>query len=101
MGRLQLSCAPDTGCPPSTVMCLKCQWAPGPLESTLRGSPAAIESTIYPLRTVPSALRCRTLRGVGAFSAHPSSGSPPSPSLSAAKSLTQPCWGQGAHLLIH
>lgn len=71
MGRLQHSCAQDTGCSPSTVIFLKCQWDPGPLEATLRGSPAAIESTIYPLRTVPSALHCRTLRGVGVLSAQP------------------------------
>lgn len=74
MGSLHHGCAQDTGSSPSTVIFLKCKRDQGPLDSTLPGPLAAVESEIYLLRMVPSALHCRTLKGVCAFSTHPSSG---------------------------
>lgn len=66
------------------------QTGPGPLDSTLQGSPAAMESEIRPLRTVPSALHCKTLEWV---TSQPTPHQEDTPSLSAAERLTQPCLG--------
>lgn len=46
-------------------------WIPG-----LRGSPVATEIEVHSLGAVALALLCRTLRGAGISSAHPSPGGP-------------------------